>query len=183
MSSTDGASRKVSELSRQFGRSEPSQTPTGVASPGNQSTSPTNQKKRILPKILSHVTKTNPVAVAVPDETSNRESLIPDQNMENGSDQTEHDDITDTIIINDDVKTIELETEEKKSIPVATSVSLSRPLTRPPPTMPSQSDQSNLVGLDQLQEQVRRLALRRGFTLNVLVVGIKNLVIIIMCTK
>jgi len=28
-----------------------------------------------------------------------------------------------------------------------------------------------IIGLDQLQEQVRRLALRRGFTLNLMVVG------------
>ena len=35
---------------------------------------------------------------------------------------------------------------------------------------------SSVIGLDLLQEQVRRLALRKGFTLNVMVVGIYTLV-------
>ena len=32
-------------------------------------------------------------------------------------------------------------------------------------------DQDHYIGLDQLQEQVRRIALRRGFTLNLMVIG------------
>ena len=36
-----------------------------------------------------------------------------------------------------------------------------------------------IIGLDQLQEQVRRLALRRGFTLNLMVVGKFNILTLI----
>ena len=149
----NSAALRVQELTRQFGRPDPTSSPVA------NNNSPVHQKT--LPKILSHIAKTPPT----PENAENSK-----RNSENGiGNPPAH-----AVNVGDDRKTLEddressSESEMEESALPATSIAQIRPMIRQPSKLES-SDY--VIGLDQLQEQVRRLALRRGFTLNIMVVG------------
>lgn len=77
--SSEECPKKVSELSRQFGRSVDAQ----ALSNNNKNPSP-NRKPRILPKILSHISKNPPMEPEVtivnkPESNNSEEEILSQQ--------------------------------------------------------------------------------------------------------
>lgn len=152
----------VHELTRQFGR-EPTNSP--VSGP---LANLIHQKS--LPKILSHIAKTPPVATP-PDVENVNHSFIPTGNSGIVKPfPADPDDTKTQEVMVDQTSASESESDDSPPNPV-TSIAQIRPTLRQS-VQPSKIQSSDyVIGLDQLQEQVRRLALRRGFTLNIMVVG------------
>lgn len=147
-----GTALRVHELTRQFGRSEPNHSTTNVT--------PVHQKS--LPKVLSHIAKTTQTPVRDTEYVATADRSLVDSPSEDSS-RTE-----------DQMSASSYESELEESLPnpaMASSIAQIKPTPRQP--IPSSKIQTSdyVIGLDQLQEQVRRLALRRGFTLNIMVVG------------
>jgi hypothetical protein len=150
--------------------------------------------QKSLPKILSHIAKTPPAATAVPENAENiNHSFNSMTGINNGlvkPHPSDPDDNTKTTtkeekkeIVEEPSSSSESESEECPAAPnpVSSSIAQIRPTLRQPPAVQPSKIQSSdyVIGLDQLQEQVRRLALRRGFTLNIMVVGKSRCAIII----
>lgn len=160
-----GTPLRVHELTRQFGRAEPNNTPVSQSSPVHQ---------KSLPKVLAHIAKT-PQPTAMPD-TENVVNSSPNSTGNNGIASKDYsDDEKRQSVLEDQTpanSSSESESESEDFQPnLATSVAQIRPTPRQS-VEPSKIQCSDyVIGLDQLQEQVRRLALRRGFTLNIMVVG------------
>lgn len=149
-----GTALRVHELTRQFGRPETTNSPVSASSPVHQ---------KSLPKVLSHIAKTPPQAT--PDNVKHSADLTGNGMTSN------HDDEKIQMIENESpVNSSESESEECQPNP-ASSVAQIRPTPRQPVQHSKIQSSDYVIGLDQLQEQVRRLALRRGFTLNIMVVG------------
>lgn len=159
---SSNARHAVHELTRQFGR-EPTNSP--VSSPLAN-----HIHQKSLPKILSHIAKTPPVA-APPDVENANPSFIPTGNSGVVKPYpTDPDEMKTREVMVDQKSASESESDESPPNPV-TSIAQIRPTLRQS-VQPSKIQSSDyVIGLDQLQEQVRRLALRRGFTLNIMVVG------------
>lgn len=149
---------RVHELTRQFGRTDSTNSPVSVAN-----NSPIHQKT--LPKVLGHITKTPPA----PDSETVKHSS---PTTGNGVVKLHAEDLDDSKtrgLITKDQSESSSESESEESPPnPATSIAQIRPMIRQPSKIESSE---YVIGLDQIQEQVRRLALRRGFTLNIMVVG------------
>jgi hypothetical protein len=163
----------VHELTRQFGRPETTNSPVSGPVPAHQ---------KLLPKILSHIAKTPPAAAAAPENTDNINHSFGSVTGSNGlvkPHPADHADDNKKVakeeIIDEKSSSSESESDESPAAPnPVTSIAQIRPTLRQPPAavQPSKIQSSDyVIGLDQLQEQVRRLALRRGFTLNIMVVG------------
>ncbi|XP_046658090.1 septin homolog spn2-like [Daphnia pulicaria] len=163
----------VHELTRQFGRPETTNSPVSGPVPAHQ---------KSLPKILSHIAKTPPAAAAAPENTDNINHSFGSVTGSNGlvkPHPADHADDNKKVakeeIIDEKSSSSESESDESPAAPnPVTSIAQIRPTLRQPPAavQPSKIQSSDyVIGLDQLQEQVRRLALRRGFTLNIMVVG------------
>lgn len=145
-----GTAFRVHELTRQFGRSDSSQSPNVGASPS------VHQKS--LPKVLSQIAKTPPTPVRETEYVTTTDSSLVSS--------------PDSTRAEDQMSASSYESELEESLPnPAASIAQIKPTPRQP--IPSTKIQTSdyVIGLDQLQEQVRRLALRRGFTLNIMVVG------------
>lgn len=145
VSEPDRASPRTQELNRRFRRPEaPPTPPTKQRSPVQQQT---------LPKVLSQIAKVQ--SAAAPAEAEQPKHSAADSNgVSSYSEPTR------------DERIAEPESEHHHSSVPAPSQQIQ--MQRPQQII---SPSEHLVGLNLLQEQVRRLALRKGFTLNIMVVG------------
>lgn len=150
-----GTALRVHELTRQFGRPESTNSPVSASSPVHQ---------KSLPKVLSHIAKTPPQAM--PDNVKYSPVLT-----DNGTTANHYQDDEKTQMIEDESTVNSSESELEDCQPNPASVAQIRPTPRQPTQQSKIQSSDYVIGLDQLQEQVRRLALRRGFTLNIMVVG------------
>lgn len=108
---------------------------------------PRSQQQQ-LPKVLSHVAKAPPTGPEVEKMTNNHSV-----------------EVSNEVSQPSEVKQDERGDEDTKSS--------DRPPLARKPSMKVGLSSERLIGLELLQEQVRRLALRKGFTLNIMVVGTK----------
>ncbi len=164
----------VHELTRQFGRPEIMNSPVS---------GPVLAHQKSLPKILSHIAKTPPAAAAAPENTENINHSLGSVTGSNGCLVKPHPadpDPDNKKAAKEEIidESSSSESEESPAAPnpsvtSSSSIAQIRPTLRQPPAVQPSKIQSSdyVIGLDQLQEQVRRLALRRGFTLNIMVVG------------
>ncbi len=151
---------RVHELTRQFGRPDSTSSPVSAAN-----NSPIHQKT--LPKVLGHITKDK--TPPAPDSETVKHSSPTTGNGVVKLHAGDLDDSKTRSLITKDQSESSSESESEESPPnPATSIAQIRPMIRQPSKIESSE---YVIGLDQIQEQVRRLALRRGFTLNIMVVG------------
>ena len=182
----------VYELTRQFGRPDAMNSPVS---------GPLLAHQKSLPKILSHIAKTPPAALDSTDNINNHSFnsmtgsnglMKPHPPDPDDNNQTTKEEIKqEEIIVKESSSFSSFESESDSESPATTtaaapnpvtSIAQIRPTLRQPPAVaqPSKIQSSDyVIGLDQLQEQVRRLALRRGFTLNIMVVGKSRCAVII----